>query len=461
MTVPAPSQITQRLAAFAAALHYDALPPEVPLRASDLVTDLVGSIVRAGAESNSTPALLAMAARLSIDGPGEITVFGFNRRYTPATAALFNGMLGHSLDFDDTHSDSSTHPSAPVVPAALAAAEMTGCSGREALSGIVAGYEVMIRIGNALDPTAHYARGFHPTATAGVFGAAAAAGRIFGLDAQQIASAFGVAASQAAGSLQFLVNGAWNKRFQVGAAAMNGLIAASLAREGFLGAADAIEGKHGLLVGYTDGADPERAVAGLGSVWETMNIGLKPYPTCRYTHAAIDGLVALRTELGLTTEQVKSVTVGLHRNGITLTGTPLEEKRRVRGIVEGQFSMPFAAAVALTLGRFGWDDYALLAKPEIDALCDRVDVIRDESLEGLRHPFGATLEVTTPQGTISRRIPDPSGEPDTFPSPEALSAKFMTLARPVLNDDAAMLHERLSRLADMPTLRELGGQANI
>ncbi|MEX4008890.1 MmgE/PrpD family protein [Neoaquamicrobium sediminum] len=461
MTVPAPSQITQRLAAFAAALHYDALPPEVPLRASDLVTDLVGSIVRAGAESNSTPALLAMAARLSIDGPGEITVFGFNRRYTPATAALFNGMLGHSLDFDDTHSDSSTHPSAPVVPAALAAAEMTGCSGREALSGIVAGYEVMIRIGNALDPTAHYARGFHPTATAGVFGAAAAAGRIFGLDAQQIASAFGVAASQAAGSLQFLVNGAWNKRFQVGAAAMNGLIAASLAREGFLGAADAIEGKHGLLVGYTDGADPERAVAGLGSVWETMNIGLKPYPTCRYTHAAIDGLVALRTELGLTTEQVKSVTVGLHRNGITLTGTPLEEKRRVRGIVEGQFSMPFAAAVALTLGRFGWDDYALLAKPEIDALCDRVDVIRDESLEGLRHPFGATLEVTTPQGTISRRIPDPSGEPDTFPSPEARAAKFMTLTRPVLNDDAAMLHERLSRLADMPTLRELGGQANI
>src|SRR5690606_18361350 len=172
-----------------------------------------------------------MAARLGMDGPGEATVFGFNRRYTPATAALFNGMLGHSLDFDDTHSDSSTHPSAPVVPAALAAAEMTGASGRDTLTAIVAGYEVMIRIGKALDPTAHYARGFHPTATAGVFGAAAAAGRIFGLDAQQVASAFGVAASQAAGSLQFLVNGAWNKRFQVGAAAMNGLIAASLARE--------------------------------------------------------------------------------------------------------------------------------------------------------------------------------------------------------------------------------------
>src|SRR5690606_31888461 len=143
----------------------------------------------------------------------------------------------------------------------------------------------------------------------------------------------------------FLVNGAWNKRFQVGEASLNGLIAASLAREGFLGAADAIEGKHGLLVGYTDGAEPERAVAGLGAGWEAMSIGLKPCPTCRYTQAAIDGFVKLRTELGLTAEQVKSVTVGLHRNGITLTGTPLEEKRRVRSIVEGQFSMPFAAAV--------------------------------------------------------------------------------------------------------------------
>lgn len=455
MTAATSYQVTRRLAEFTASLHFDDLPPEVPLRARDLTIDLIGSIVRAGAEANSTPALLAMAARLGMDAPGVATVFGFNWRYTPATAALFNGMLGHSLDFDDTHSDSSTHPSAPVVPAALAAAEMTGAGGRDTLTAIVAGYEVMLRIANALDPTAHYARGFHPTATAGVFGAAAAAGRIFGLDAQQIASAFGVAASQAAGSLQFLVNGAWNKRFQVGAAAMNGLIAASLAREGFVGAADAIEGKHGLLVGYTDGADPQRAVAGLGTVWETMKIGLKPYPACRYTHAAVDGLIALRTELGLVPEEIEAVTVGLHRNGITLTGAPLAEKRRARSIVEGQFSMPFAAAVALTLGRFGWDDYTLLGKPEIDAVCDRVEVIRDESLEGLRHPFGATLELTTAHGTVTRRISDPSGEPETFPTPEALTGKFMTLARPVLNDEATGLHERLMRLAEMPTLRDL------
>src|ERR1700743_1259650 len=124
----------------------------------------------------------------------------------------------------------SLHPSAPVVPAAFAIGELVGASGREVLTAIVAGYEVCCRLGNALDPTSHYARGFHPTATAGTYGAAAAASKLFGLSQDQIVAAFGVSGSQAAGSLQFLVNGAWNKRHQGGAAAMNGVIAATLAR---------------------------------------------------------------------------------------------------------------------------------------------------------------------------------------------------------------------------------------
>ena len=149
---------------------------------------------------------------------------------------------------------SSLHPSAPVVPAAFAVGEMVGASGRDVLTAIVAGYEVCCRLGNALDPTSHYARGFHPTATAGTYGAAAAAGKLFGLSKDQIIAAFGVSGSQAAGSLQFLVNGAWNKRYQVGAAAMNGVIAATLARNDFVGSSESVEGKHGLLVGYSDDA---------------------------------------------------------------------------------------------------------------------------------------------------------------------------------------------------------------
>src|SRR5690606_29257752 len=220
------------------------------------LTDLAGSAVRAAQEADSTPSVLAMLGLLGMEGDGPCTVFGPNRRYGPAAAALLNGTFGHSLDFDDTHSDSSLHPSAPVVPAALAAAEMTGASGADLLAAVVVGFEVCCRLGMALDPAAHYARGFHPTATAGTFGAAAAAGRLLGLDADRMASAFGVAASQASGSLQFLVNGAWNKRYQVGEAAMKGLMAATLAAEGFVGAADAIDGKHGFLGGYSDGADP-------------------------------------------------------------------------------------------------------------------------------------------------------------------------------------------------------------
>ena len=445
--------ITTRLADFAVGTDTATIPPEVSARALALLSDLVGSAVRAAQESDSTPSVLAMLSAMGMDGPGPCTVFGMNRRYAPATAALLNGTLGHSLDFDDTHADSSLHPSAPVVPAALAAAEMTGASGADLLAAVVIGFETCCRLGMALDPTAHYARGFHPTATAGNFGAAAAAGRLLGLDPAGMESAFGVAASQASGSLQFLVNGAWNKRYQVGEAAMKGLMAATLAREGFRGAADAIDGKHGFLTGYSDGADPARATAGLGQVWETMRIGVKPYPACRYTHAAIDGLLHLCAEHGWKAEDIEAVTVGLHRNGITLVGAPLDEKRRARSIVEGQFSMPFAVAAALLRGRFGWDDYDLLGQPATDAMSDRVTVQRDESLEGLRHPFGATLSVTTRGQTHHLRIPDPSGEPETFPTPETATAKFRALAGPVLNTGTDALLTRLRGLPNAPDLR--------
>src|SRR5258705_6730194 len=150
---------------------------------------------------------------LALDGKGGSTVFGDSKTWTPAVAALLNGALGHSLDFDDTHADSSLHASAPVVPAAFAVGELTGASGRDVLTAIVAGYEVCCRLGNALDPTSHYARGFHPTATAGTYGAAAAAAQLFGLSKDQIIAAVGVSRSQGARSLQLLGKGAWRQPY--------------------------------------------------------------------------------------------------------------------------------------------------------------------------------------------------------------------------------------------------------
>src|ERR1700742_1832619 len=437
---------TETLAGYVADLKFDDIPPEVLDRAKVLTLDFLGSAIRARAEAESTPSMLKMLAALKLDASGEATVFGDSKTWTPAVAALLNGALGHSLDFDDTHADSSLHPSAPVVPAAFAVGEMVGASGREVLTAIVAGYEVCCRLGNALDPTSHYARGFHPTAPAGTYGAAAAAAKLFGLSQDQIVAAFGVSGSQAAGSLQFLVNGAWNKRYQVGAAAMNGVIAATLARNGFVGSTEAVEGKHGLLIGYSDNAHPDKAVAGLGEIYETMKIGVKPYPSCRYTHAALDALIAMRREHNITPDQVKRVEIGLHRNGITLTGDAAT-KRHPTSIVGGQFSMFFTGAVALDQGRFGWDDYARLGEASINTLADRFDVVQDDRLEsGRSHPFGARVTIATGDGTHERLFADPSGEPSSFPDARAMQQKFLTLARPVLNGRADQLADAILSL---------------
>ncbi|WP_316173552.1 MULTISPECIES: MmgE/PrpD family protein [unclassified Bradyrhizobium] len=452
------AQETATLAAYVAELKYDDIPPEVLDRAKVLTLDFLGSAIRARREAESTPSVVKMLAALKLDAAGEATVFGDDRTWTPAVAALLNGTMGHSLDFDDTHADSSLHPSAPVVPAAFAVGEMVGASGREVLTAIVAGYEVCCRLGNALDPTSHYARGFHPTATAGTYGAAAAAAKLFGLSEQQLIYAFGVSGSQAAGSLQFLVNGAWNKRYQVGASAMNGVIAATLAKNGFVGAIESVEGKHGLLVGYTDTPHHDKAVAGLGSTYETMKIGVKPYPSCRYTHAAIDAIIALRREHNLTPDQVKRVEIGLHRNGITLTGDAAT-KRHPTSIVGGQFSMFFTGALALDQGRFGWDDYTRLGDAAINALADKFDVVQDDKLEiGRSHPFGARVTITTADGVHERLHDDPSGEPTSFPTAQAMSDKFLTLARPVLSSraqsfaDAILSLERFERVEQATAL---------
>src|SRR5246127_4373155 len=449
---------TATLAAYVANLKFDDIPSEVRERAKVLTLDFLGSAIRARRDAESTPSLFKMLEALALDAGGESTVFGDARTWTPAMAALLNGALGHSLDFDDTHADASLHPSAPVVPAALAVGELVGASGREVLTAIVAGYEVFCRLGIALDPTSHYGRGFHPTATAGTFGAAAAAAKLFGLPKAQIVAAFGVAGSQAAGSLQFLVNGGWNKRYQVGAAAMNGVIAATLARNDFVGSIESVEGKHGLLVGYSDNAHPDKATAGLGSTYETMKIGVKPYPSCRYTHAAIDAIIDMRREHNLTPDQIKRIEIGLHRNGITLTGDATT-KRHPRSIVGGQFSMFFTGAIALDQGRFGWDDYDRLGDAAIDALADKFDVVQDDRLEtGRRHPFFARVSITTEDGMHERLHVGASGEPNSFPDTQSLEQKFLGLARPVLSGRAEHLAnailslERFDRVAQATQL---------
>ncbi|MEZ5668927.1 MAG: MmgE/PrpD family protein [Alphaproteobacteria bacterium] len=423
---------TAEVARFAAHWRGNDAPEPVRRRVRLLLLDALGSAVRARAEAESTPSIVA-AARAAF-GSGTARVVADPGGYAPAAAAMVNGALIHSLDFDDTHARSSLHCGAAVIPAALAAAELTPVPMDRLLTAIAVGFEVQIRLGLAVDPRAHYARGFHPTATCGVFGAAAAAGIVLGLDPAAQDSAFGAALSQAAGSLQFLENGAWTKRFQVGWAAGAGLVAALLAREGFMGPSAAFEGRFGFLAAYSPSAQPAALLAGLGRDWETLEIAVKPYPCCRYIHPALDALAVLRGRLGIADGgDVDAVEVGLPEPAMRLIAEPAEAKRSPRSVVDGQFSMPFCGAVMLSRSAMGWDDYARwLGNPDIDRLARRFTCAVDPEVDSLPQNFAARVTVRRGTTAATELVTVPKGEPANFLTDDELRAKFARLAEPVL-----------------------------
>jgi 2-methylcitrate dehydratase PrpD len=434
--------ITTQLSEFTANIRLSTLPPAVVQRTRFLVLDLIGNIVRARHDAESTASFLGAVRAMGM-AAGNSGVFGDAARYTPAGAAFLNGALAHSLDFDDTHAAGSLHPGAPVIPAALAAGEMVGASGADVLAAIVAGYEITCRVALALPAGEHYDRGFHPTATCGAFGAAAAAARVFGLDADEVAGALGTVLSQCAGSLQFLVNGAWTKRFQVGWAACNGLMAATLVREGFKGASEALEGRHGFLRAYAPNPKPERAVQDLGQTFELMNTAVKPYPSCRYGHAGIDAALALRADNDLKPEQITAVTLGLPRSGMMLIGDPAEKKSNPQNVVDGQFSGPFVISSALATGAMGWDSYDLLQDPTVRSLLPKVHCEIDPEIEAeFPANMSGKLTIEARGERFMQKVVVPKGEPSNFLSEGELRAKFSGLTAAVLGA------ERSARLAD-------------
>jgi 2-methylcitrate dehydratase PrpD len=448
--------VSEQLAAFAAGLQIDTIPEEVRERTRLLLLDTAGIAIRARFDAESTPATIRMAERL-YGGVGSIGVFGDANGYGPAAAALLNGALAHSLDFDDTHAAGSIHSSAPIIPAALAAAEMTGKSGADVVAGIVAGYEIQIRLSLALSPKDHYDRGYHPTATCGAFGAAAAAGRVLGLGAAQMLDAFGIALSQTSGTIHFVESGAWTKRYQVGHAAMNGLIAATLAEEGYMGARTPIEGTHGFLNSYAPDPDAAKAVAGLGEVWETLGLAVKPYPTCRYSHAAMDALAAICRENDISEADVESVEIGLPQTGFNIIGDNLARKQQPKSVVDGQFSMPFCAAVVIRQGSMGWDDYARhLGDPATLEMCRKVNVVVDPQPEASFPRFMSGVARLRARGQdFERFVEIPKGEPENFQTADELREKFDALAAPYI--DQARRDAFVAATLDIENLASMTG----
>lgn len=449
---------TALLAAHAATLRFEVLAPATVAHAKAAVLDLIGIAVRAGSDADSTPALTRAVDAL--DAGGAARVIGSDRGYQPQYAALLNGTYAHTLDFDDTHVGGSIHPGAPVIPAALAVAETEHRSGRALLAAIVAGYDVCVRLSEGLTPAAQYARGFHPSATCGAFGATAAVANVAGDDGAALANAFGVVLSAAAGSMQYLENGSWNKRFHVGFAAYNGIVAERFARAGVVGAADALDGRFGFRHSH-GGAESfdglQTALARGRAIDETA---FKPYPSCRYTHAALDELLDLRRVHGFDPAAIERVTIALPRVSFALVKDPESQKRKPQGVVDGQFSMFFVAAVALLHGRFGWDDYALLADPGVLALIERIDVVEDARVEALGQSMGARVHVRANGTTYERFAPAPKGEADRPLSWDEIVVKFDGLAA---RYDAARRRrivaavDGLDQLADVAELTALLG----
>ena len=426
------------LAEFSAAIAWSKLPAVVRSRTQELLLDFVGVALRGSRASSSAP-VLAVAQRLGA-GKGA-SLIGRDAFASAPWAALANAAGAHALELDDVTSRSSLHPGVVVIPAVLAVAEELRRSPTRVLEAIVAGYEVVIRVGDALNAESAYRRGFHPTGVAGVFGAAIAAGRLLELDVDGLIRALGIAGTMASGSLEYLSDGSWTKRLNPGWAAHSGIVAAHLASEGFVAPASALEGRHGLLRGYTDEPRPELLTRDLGRSFAIMSVSIKPYACCRYNHGLIDGVLQLQRAHGIRPQDVERIRLGVLSGGALLVAEPIDEKRAPRNVVDAQFSAPFAAAVALARGSAGLNDYtqANVDDPLIRGLMSRTDCHRDADLDAA-YPdhWPATVEMRLRDGSdLSVRIPDPTGEPANPISPQELRKKFLGLASATIGDEVA------------------------
>jgi len=440
--------LARRLAAEAIAMRDRPLPPAVVERALVLLRDFV-AVTLGGAGAESSVVLRRGLGALGLRG--DATVLGTRERLPAPHAALANGAASHALEMDDTHQGGSIHLGTSVFPAALAAAELVETPGRRVLAAAVAGYEVAARLAMALRPAAHYARGFHPTGTCGAFGAATAAALVFGLDADGVATALGIAGSQASGSMEFLADGAWTKRLHPGWAACAGLHAAALAQAGFRAPATILEGRFGFLRAYSDGADAG-ALRGDGD-YELCRTSIKPHACCRYTQGPIDAVLSLRAAHGLDPDDVERVEVGMLAPGFPIVCEPADAKARPASQVELQFSLPFGVAIALVAGAADPDRFTLAAAddPRVRRLMAVVGAVRDPALDA-RYPraWPCWVRVHRRRGApLEARIEHPRGDPENFPDADELDGKFVTLASRALTADAvARLRAALDAFPD-------------
>jgi 2-methylcitrate dehydratase PrpD len=459
----APETAAVRLAAFASALGCEDVPHPVLEAAKLHILDTLGCGLAAHALDIAPQAGEAMREE---GESGAATVIGSREGLNARDAALVNASLCHALDFDDTHPGAIAHISVVVAPAAIAAAQTVGASGAELLAAVVAGNEVAIRIGMAAGESFH-ARGFHPTAVCGVFGAAAAAARLRGLDARATTRALGIAGSLASGILEFLGDGSSTKRLHPGFAAHGGLIAAALAAHGATGPGTVLEGRFGIFRSFLHGSDADIApqLADLGSRWETPRIAFKPYPACHYLHASLDATIAAVTEEGLTAEDIDELVMLSTPGAVRMVLEPAADKARPRSEYEAKFSLPYSVAAYLVKGNVDVSTYTdeAIADEQVLALAANVGYeIREFGSGGSAFPGGARIR-TRDGRVIERELPYQRGDPENPMSAEEVREKFRVNASLALPPPEVEALERsilsLEREPDLSALQVLAGAA--
>ena len=447
---------TLRLAEYAAKLRYQDVPADVVQRAKDTITDAVGTIVF-GYDLPWSRIIVAHARRSGPGGKSRILGLGGPLVQAPS-AAFANGALAHAFELDNlTKPGSGVHPGAILLSAGLAVAQERGFTGRDLLTAFIAGSEVMIRIGRATKHT-NEARGFHAPGTTGPFGGAVAAGKLLAFDAATMTNALGIAGSLSCGLLEFAKSGtgAMVKRLHLGRAAESGVLAASLAADGFTGPQSVLEGEFGFLRVFCRDFDEAELTRGLGDDWVTRTILMKRFACHISAHTSVQAILDLRAEHGFAGADVAAIRIAGNEKMAKVNNIPSP-----KDVMMCQYSIPFSVALAHfrdPRDPRGYDESAL-NDPAIRSLCERVTI----TLAGGHHDhatIAAEVQVTLRDGRVlSKTVSDFKGTPERPLDQADLRERFMLLTRHCGTRDMERMFARLQNIEHESSLDWLAVEA--
>ncbi len=436
------------LAQFLSGLHSRVEPAQIRAACTGVI-DTIGAVAY-GAQMPWSRAAARYA--ISTGGAGDCTVVGWPETATPSMAAFANGAAAHAFEIDDCHEEAISHPGAVVVPAALAVAEQVDASGLAFLEAVVAGYEAMGRAGIAVGPASHMLAGFHPTSMSGVFGAAAAAAHLHGLDAEGINHALGVAASLASGTTEFAASGGMAKRIHAARAAEGGVMAAALAADGFEGARDGLAGRYGFCRIFTDAPRIDLLTQQLGRRWMIDEVTIKVYPSCSDIHPMVQATSELVASHGIAADDVDRIVV----HGTTKT-VELNDIDGTDSVMAAQYSAPFNVAAAVLADPADPELFTTerIGDPALAALQARVApvVAAPEFDATFAWKQGARVQITLVDGRVLERTVH--GQKGSIYDPltdDELERKFLLLTAGRL--DATFL-KLVRSLPEQPSLSEL------